>query len=195
MSKKRFNECRNVRELPFDFYLPKLNICIEYDGLQHFSPIDKWGGDDRFSNIKTSDNIKNNFCIQNNIKIIRIPYTEYDNIDNILKDEILNLKNNLKIDTLKQRLDIANDYKYTYNFNNYVNVNSEIDIICPLHGLNIKTAYKSLQGNSCPNCSESKGQKEIAKFLDKYKIHYERQKKFHDCRNIFELPFDFYIPV
>lgn len=191
---KRFKECINIRKLPFDFYLPKLNICIEYDGEQHFNSVDKWGGDDRFNNIKTNDSIKNDFCIRNNIKLIRIPYTEYDNIDTILTENILNYKNNIKLDVLRKKLDIVNDYKYQYNFNNYVNVNSQIDIICPLHGLNIKTAYNALQGNCCTYCDESKGEKEIAKYLDKSEISYYRKHKFKDCKNIFQLPFDFYIP-
>lgn len=28
----KFKNCRDIRPLPFDFYLPKLNTCIEYDG-------------------------------------------------------------------------------------------------------------------------------------------------------------------
>ena len=36
----RFDDCKCKNPLPFDFYLPKYNICIEYDGIQHFEPID-----------------------------------------------------------------------------------------------------------------------------------------------------------
>jgi len=191
---KKFKECKNVRELPFDFYLPKLNICIEYDGEQHYNAIEIWGGDDRLNNIKSNDSIKNYFCTQNNIKLIRIPYKDYDNIDTILTENILNCKNNIKLDILRQKLDIVNDYKYKYNFNNYINVNSQIDITCPLHGLNIKTAYKALQGNACSNCDDSKGEREISKYLDRNGISYYRQHKFSNCKNIYPLGFDFYIP-
>jgi len=33
ISQKRFNNCRNKYTLPFDFYLPEYNICIEYNGI------------------------------------------------------------------------------------------------------------------------------------------------------------------
>jgi len=38
ISQKWFNSCRDKRPLPFDFYLPDLEMCIEYDGSQHFIP-------------------------------------------------------------------------------------------------------------------------------------------------------------
>ena len=37
---KRFKDCKNIKPLPFDFYLPEKNICIEYDGEHHFKSID-----------------------------------------------------------------------------------------------------------------------------------------------------------
>lgn len=69
-----FDDCRNTFCLPFDFYLPSYNICIEYDGEQHFRPIDFWGGEDGFRKRKTNDGIKNNFCSLSNIKLLRIRY-------------------------------------------------------------------------------------------------------------------------
>jgi len=77
-----FNDCVNIRPLPFDFYLPTLNICIEYDGVQHFKPYgwDKSGN--RFKTTVKNDKIKNQYCLNNNIGLIRIKYN--DNIDSIL---------------------------------------------------------------------------------------------------------------
>lgn len=190
----KFSECKNIKELPFDFYLPKLNVCVEYDGEQHFKSIDKWGGEDRFNDIKKNDNIKNEFCLNNKIELIRISYKEYNKIEDILTEKVLMVKNERKIDILIKKLDISNDYKFKYKFDNYLNVNSKIDIICPIHGLNINTTYQVLQGNGCPSCIESKGEKYIAKYLDKNNISYYRQHKFPDCKNIFQLPFDFYLP-
>jgi len=69
-----FNECKNVCALPFDFYLPEYNVCIEYDGIQHFKPISFFGGIGGFNNRKRNDNIKNRFCENNNIDLLRIPY-------------------------------------------------------------------------------------------------------------------------
>lgn len=72
----RFKDCKNIRILPFDFYLPKQNIAIEFDGIQHFKPITFFGGDKGFNLTQQNDNIKNNYCNKNNIKLIRIKYNE-----------------------------------------------------------------------------------------------------------------------
>ena len=60
----------------FDFYLIDYNICIEYDGLQHYKEIKSWGGNSQFIISKKRDNIKNEFCLNNNIRLIRIKYDE-----------------------------------------------------------------------------------------------------------------------
>ena len=60
----------------FDFYIEKLNMCIEYDGEQHFMPIKWFGGDEGLENIKIRAGIKNKFCQDNNIKLLRISYKE-----------------------------------------------------------------------------------------------------------------------
>ena len=87
----KFKDCKNMFELPFDFYIPSLNLCIEYDGEQHYK-IGKFNNTLLdLMNLKRRDNIKNQYCKENNIKLIRIPYYEYDNIEKILKRE-LNLK-------------------------------------------------------------------------------------------------------
>lgn len=88
----------------------------------------------------------------------------------------------------------VHDFRYNYDKSDYISNQTKVTITCPVHGDFTQRPLSHIQGNGCPNCNESKGEKEIAKFLDKYNIFYERQKKFHDCRNIFELPFDFYIP-
>lgn len=99
--------------------------------------------------------------------------------------------------TTKQFINEANkvhDFKYIYDKTNYVKNQVKVIITCPIHGDFEQRPLSHIQGSGCPNCNESRGEKEIAKFLNKYKINFERQKKFHDCRNVFDLPFDFYIP-
>ena len=76
VEEKRFDDCRNILPLPFDFYLPEYNICIEFDGKQHFESISYWGGDDGLINRQHNDNIKNNYCYEKNIELIRIRYDE-----------------------------------------------------------------------------------------------------------------------
>ena len=83
-----FHDCVDARVLPFDFYLPDYNSVIEYDGIQHFFPFSHFGGKEKFDYQKNHDNIKTQYCIDSNIKLIRIPYTEYNNIESILKKEL-----------------------------------------------------------------------------------------------------------
>ena len=58
---KIFKDCKDIKPLPFDFYLPDYNICIEYDGMQHFTPIDYFGGQESFERTVKHDKIKDNF--------------------------------------------------------------------------------------------------------------------------------------
>ena len=67
--------------LKFDFYLPDYNCCIEYDGKQHFEPIDYFGGKNGFIKTQERDDIKNQYCKNNDIKLIRIPYTDLKKLD------------------------------------------------------------------------------------------------------------------
>jgi hypothetical protein len=85
----KFEDCLSQtlqKKLSFDFYLVEKNMCIEYDGIQHFEPIDKWGGLDRFEKQTLNDKIKNDYCKNNEIKLLRIPYTSFDNIESILNE-------------------------------------------------------------------------------------------------------------
>lgn len=87
----RFEDCKYNRILPFDFYITSLNIAIEYDGKQHHK-LDCFNMTLLDSmNLKKRDNIKTQYCKDNNIKLIRIPYWEFNNIEKILIKE-LNLK-------------------------------------------------------------------------------------------------------
>ena len=60
----------------FDFYLPDLKICIEYDGTQHYQINEFFGGKKSFEISKIKDEIKNQYCIENNIGLIRIKFNE-----------------------------------------------------------------------------------------------------------------------
>ena len=71
----------------FDFYLPKDNICIEFDGPQHFKATDLFGGKEELIKTKFRDNIKNEYCKINNINLIRISYKD-KNIEEILKERL-----------------------------------------------------------------------------------------------------------
>lgn len=83
-----FADCRDKKALLFDFYLPQLNVCIEYDGIQHFQPIDFAGKGEKwaiqnFEGTQLHDKIKDKYCRNNNISLLRIPY--YKNIEEELE--------------------------------------------------------------------------------------------------------------
>ena len=89
-----FKNCKYKQNLFFDFYLPDYNMCIEYDGIQHFKPTDFTGNNvnkanKNFNVIQIRDNIKNKYCQENNIKLLRIPYWEFNNIEKILNTYLI----------------------------------------------------------------------------------------------------------
>jgi hypothetical protein len=88
ISEFSFDNCRYKRVLPFDFYLEEYNICIEYQGKQHYTPLKYFGGEETFNIQKIKDKIKYDYCENNNIPLIIIPYWEYNNIEAILLKEL-----------------------------------------------------------------------------------------------------------
>lgn len=78
---KVFDDCIGIKGYPlkFDFYIPSKNICIEYDGKQHFEPIEYFGGKESFKTQTENDKIKNIYCKNNKITLIRLPYTLSNN--------------------------------------------------------------------------------------------------------------------
>jgi very-short-patch-repair endonuclease len=90
---KKFNNVKNINPLPFDFYLPKYNVVIECQGIQHFEKSPFFKDVNRIE----KDVIKYNGCVDNGIKILYYTnvkgYTKYFN-------KIYN-KNNLFVDKNK----------------------------------------------------------------------------------------------
>lgn len=81
--------CRNKRRLPFDFGIysdENLVLLIEYDGVQHFDR--RSFGGKNYEALKTNDQIKDAFCRENGISLLRIPYTELKNVEHILYREL-----------------------------------------------------------------------------------------------------------
>jgi hypothetical protein len=92
ISEYKFDNCQYKRKLSFDFYLQDLNVCIEFDGGQH-SKASNFGSkkiskEDMFDLIQHRDIIKNKYCIDNNIKLIRIPYWNFNKIEDVLSGEL-----------------------------------------------------------------------------------------------------------
>ena len=85
-------------------------------------------------------------------------------------------------------------YDY-YSLINYINRNTLITIICKIHGAFNQLPFNHYQGKGCLKCRTSYGESHIATYLDSRNVVYETQKRFNECKNIFALPFDFYIPA
>lgn len=86
-----YSICIDGRRYRFDFYLPKYNLFIEYDGEQHYHTARYFGADEEkneleFIKTQTYDKIKNKYCKDNNINLLRIPYWEKKNIETIISD-------------------------------------------------------------------------------------------------------------
>ena len=80
---KEFPVITKNRRFRFDFAIFKDNqllYFIEYNGEQHYYPIDFFGGEEYFKYIQENDLIKEQYCIENNIPLIKIKYTQYKNL-------------------------------------------------------------------------------------------------------------------
>lgn len=72
----------------YDFYLPDMNILIEYDGHLHFIPVEFFGGEKQLKKIQYRDNLKDMLALKNGKHLIRIPYTYFSVLENTLRHRI-----------------------------------------------------------------------------------------------------------
>ena len=91
---KRFLGCKNIHPLFFDFYLPEYNLCIEYQGAQHYKPVERFGGEKSFKKNQLRDQIKKDYCSENEIFLLEIPYTIRSKED--IESYITYILNNMK---------------------------------------------------------------------------------------------------
>ena len=82
-----------LQRLRIDIYFPKYNIGVEYDGAQHFIPVDKFGGEEKFKQTQFWDKKKNKICRDNGCILFRLPYTyknqDYEKLLNDINDIIV----------------------------------------------------------------------------------------------------------
>lgn len=97
---KKFDDCKNKKPLPFDFYLDDFNACIEVDGVGHYRPV-AFGGrkeeaQDIYEQRVQNDLIKTEYCKNNNIPLLRLPFwiIENDDYEGLLYDFILSIESN-----------------------------------------------------------------------------------------------------
>lgn len=90
ITQKQFEDCKNINPLKFDFYLPEYNLLIEYDGELHYTPFkENERGYKKLKQIQLHDQIKNEYCKNNNIPLLRIPYWDFKNIEKILQNRLI----------------------------------------------------------------------------------------------------------
>jgi hypothetical protein len=88
----------------------------------------------------------------------------------------------------------AHGNKYTYP-EKYERVSKPITIICPKHGPFSQKPDSHTKGHGCERCSESWGEREVARILEREGIEFEVEKRFKECRDKLPLSFDFWIPA
>jgi len=91
-----FPDCKHLISLQYDFAIYDDNsiiiYLIEYDGSLHYTTTEFFGGEKRLLLQQKRDRIKDKYCMDNNIPLIRIPYWDFDNIKSILDRDILQIK-------------------------------------------------------------------------------------------------------
>ncbi len=93
ITQKTFPELKSEKgiSLRIDFYLPDLNICIEYNGIQHYKAATGWSNEEHLIYTQKHDKIKQDYCQKNKIKLIIISYLDYKNLtSDFLKKKIFN---------------------------------------------------------------------------------------------------------
>lgn len=90
VAQKKYKGLLGLSNMPlsYDFYLNELNILIEFQGIQHYKPIEIFGGEKAFIKQQEHDKRKREYAKNNNIKLIEISYLEIENIEEILKNEL-----------------------------------------------------------------------------------------------------------
>lgn len=92
-----FDDCFLINKLKYDFYLPTYNAVIEYDGEQHYKPVDfankgrEWAIELLIKN-QERDSFKNRYCEENRIPLLRIPYWKYEETETLIKDFIKDIQ-------------------------------------------------------------------------------------------------------
>ena len=116
IDEKTFNDCRDKRKLPFDFYIPKFNLIIEHHGIQHKRGWQGMGADD----IQRRDDIKKRYCEDKEINFLEIKVWEISNdleIENTIMKKINEIDPSVNLTKRLLNNDEINDTKVKLKFN------------------------------------------------------------------------------
>lgn len=94
---KRFDDCKDVYALPFDFYIPEHNLVVEIMGEQHEHPVSVFGGEEKFKTLVRHDKIKRDYLKEHGICCLDIWYYEFNQMETIILNKIQQICNSTKL--------------------------------------------------------------------------------------------------
>lgn len=105
---KRFDDIKDKKPLPFDFFLPQFNLVIEYQGLQHFQEVNRNGRESLYA-IQKRDELKRQGALKNGINYISISATREIDIESEVARKLQELSKQLDVyfSEIKRPLSIA----------------------------------------------------------------------------------------
>lgn len=92
VTEKKFEDCKNIYQLRFDFFIKSKNLLIECDGIQHFASQEYWGGEEGYKVRVFNDEIKNDYTKKNNINFVRIAFYEQNELLKIFENVFFKLE-------------------------------------------------------------------------------------------------------
>ena len=72
---KKFHDLKDKTYLSYDFYLPNYNMLIEYQGQQHYSSVNYFGGEEKFNTQQLHDKLKREYAKNNGYKLLELHYS------------------------------------------------------------------------------------------------------------------------
>lgn len=108
-TQKKFEDLKNISPLSYDFYIPSHKLLIEYQGLQHYEPVEFFGGEEIFEKQKIHDEMKREYARDKGYLLLEIPYSiiEPEEIARVVASSLkANLKGNAEHPTPKRRVKI-----------------------------------------------------------------------------------------
>jgi len=93
--------CMNKKQLPFDMRIKvnMIDMCIEFDGIQHFQEVGMFGGAKSLASQRKRDYIKSMYCFNNRIPLLRIHYMDVDIMEDLVVGFINRYKNDHTFDS------------------------------------------------------------------------------------------------
>lgn len=68
-----------------DLYIPSLRTAIEYQGIQHYLPVEFFGGEEALTQRRDLDRVKRELCTSNSVQLIEWPYSVDPTVKNVKK--------------------------------------------------------------------------------------------------------------